>query len=219
MYPCKYTGLRAGHLDSNGWFMSGPSRHGWISVSINFFNGGTKTIKYLYFKFIAINRVGDVVGEHICQYTGPLNPNKWANNLIWDMIWNDSTITEVRVNQLLLQFMDGTKDTISAEDFTPLSGSGAKPASGGCYVATAVYGSYDCPEVWTLRRYRDNYLSKYWIGKLFVKAYYSVSPWLVRYFGKKEWFKKMWRFWLDKMVSRLQKRGYKSTPYIDREWK
>ena len=28
-------------------------------------------------------------------------------------------------------------------------------SSGGCYVATAVYGSYDCPQVWTLRRYRD----------------------------------------------------------------
>ena len=24
------------------------------------------------------------------------------------------------------------------------------PASGGCYVATAVYGSYDCPQVWTV---------------------------------------------------------------------
>ena len=26
----------------------------------------------------------------------------------------------------------------------------------GCYVATCVYGSYDCPEVWVLRRFRDN---------------------------------------------------------------
>ena len=29
------------------------------------------------------------------------------------------------------------------------------PSNGACYVATAVYGSYDCPEVWTLRRFRD----------------------------------------------------------------
>ena len=28
----------------------------------------------------------------------------------------------------------------------------------GCYVATCVYGSYDCPQVWTLRRYRDDVL-------------------------------------------------------------
>ena len=26
-------------------------------------------------------------------------------------------------------------------------------SAGPCYVATAVYGSYDCPEVWTLRRF------------------------------------------------------------------
>ena len=25
----------------------------------------------------------------------------------------------------------------------------------GCYIATCVYGSYDCPQVWILRRYRD----------------------------------------------------------------
>ena len=37
-----------------------------------------------------------------------------------------------------------------SETSTPPAGN-----SGGCYVATAVYGSYDCPEVWTLRRYRD----------------------------------------------------------------
>ena len=32
--------------------------------------------------------------------------------------------------------------------------------SGGCYVATCVYGSYDCPQVWTLRRFRDNTLAE-----------------------------------------------------------
>ena len=30
----------------------------------------------------------------------------------------------------------------------------------GCYIATCVYGSYDCPEVWTLRRFRDDTLAK-----------------------------------------------------------
>ena len=35
------------------------------------------------------------------------------------------------------------------------TGADKETSSGGCYVATAVYGSYDCPEVWVLRRYRD----------------------------------------------------------------
>lgn len=46
----------------------------------------------------------------------------------------------------------------------------------GCYVATCVYGSYDCPEVWTLRRFRDNILEKHYLGRMFIKLYYAVSP-------------------------------------------
>ena len=88
----------------------------------------------------------------------------------------------------------------------------------GCYVATCVYGSYDCPEVWTLRRYRDNTLGSTWYGRLFIKIYYAVSPTLVKWFGKTKWFKKLWRGKLDKMVKNLQDRGVESTPYCDKEW-
>ncbi|BCN30374.1 hypothetical protein bsdtb5_16690 [Anaeromicropila herbilytica] len=35
---------------------------------------------------------------------------------------------------------------------------------GKCYIVTAVYGSYDYPQVWTLRRFRDFYLAKSWYG-------------------------------------------------------
>lgn len=90
--------------------------------------------------------------------------------------------------------------------------------SSGCYVATAVYGSYDCPEVWTLRRYRDNQLAKTWYGKLFIHIYYTISPIIVKWFGDTGWFKKMWKGKLDKMVSDLQSKGVESTPYEDRNW-
>ena len=89
---------------------------------------------------------------------------------------------------------------------------------GGCYVATSVYGSYDCPEVWTLRRYRDYKLSKTWFGRAFIYTYYAVSPTLVKLFGSKKWFKKIWKNKLDRMVNKLQAAGYDSTPYNDVEW-
>lgn len=92
----------------------------------------------------------------------------------------------------------------------------ANSSSGGCYVATAVYGSYDCPEVWTLRRFRDNTLDASWYGRLFIKAYYTVSPTIVRLFGKKVWFNKMWRGPLDRMVAGLQAKGIENTPYNDK---
>ena len=90
-----------------------------------------------------------------------------------------------------------------------------EPSKGGCYVATAVYGSYDCPEVWTLRRYRDFKLAKTWHGRTFIRIYYAVSPTLVELFGHTKWFKELWRVKLDRMVSELQAEGFESTPYND----
>lgn len=92
------------------------------------------------------------------------------------------------------------------------------PEVKGCFVATAVYGSYDCPQVWTLRRFRDDTLASTWYGRLFIRTYYAVSPTLVRWFGHTEWFKKFWKERLDKMVNNLQANGVESTPYQDKEW-
>ena len=90
--------------------------------------------------------------------------------------------------------------------------------NGGCYVATAVYGSYDCPQVWTLRRYRDDTLAETWYGRAFIKTYYAISPTLVKWFGHTEWFKKMWKGKLDRMVADLNADGVESTPYEDKNW-
>ncbi len=92
------------------------------------------------------------------------------------------------------------------------------PASSGCYVATAVYGSYDCPEVWTLRRYRDDHLANSWYGRAFIRTYYAVSPTLVKWFGHTEWFKNMWKGKLDRFVEKLQCDGYESSPYQDKHY-
>ena len=89
-------------------------------------------------------------------------------------------------------------------------------SSGGCYIATCVYGSYDCPEVWTLRRFRDNTLAENVFGRAFIKIYYAVSPKLVKWFGDTSWFKKLWKKRLDKMVSSLKNKGFEDTPYKDR---
>ena len=73
----------------------------------------------------------------------------------------------------------------------------------GCYIATCVYGSYDSPEVLILRKYRDNYLSKSVIGKIFIKTYYIVSPILVRLLGNKRPFKSLFRGILDNFIIKL----------------
>lgn len=86
-------------------------------------------------------------------------------------------------------------------------------AKAGCYIATAIYGSYDCPPVWVLRRYRDYSLSKTWHGRGFIKVYYAVSPTIVKWFGKTRWFNRFWKKKLDKFVGRLKERGYNDAPF------
>lgn len=86
-----------------------------------------------------------------------------------------------------------------------------------CYVATAVYGSYDCPEVWTLRRFRDFTLAETWYGRLFIKAYYATSPTLVKHFGNVILFKSCGKKMLNKMVAKLNNKGFDNTPYEDKK--
>ena len=85
----------------------------------------------------------------------------------------------------------------------------------GCYIATAVYGSYNCPQVWTLRRYRDNTLAKTWYGRVFIRTYYSISPTLVKWFGKTNWFKGIWKPKLDRLVHHLNNKGVSYEQYND----
>ena len=102
-----------------------------------------------------------------------------------------------------------TNNSFSSSTSTPT------PKTSGCYIATAVYGSYNCPEVWTLRRFRDSSLARSWYGRAFIKVYYAVSPTLVKWFGQTAWFNKLWRGPLDRLVARLKSEGYDDGPYND----
>lgn len=102
------------------------------------------------------------------------------------------------------------------QQIDPLFGQNTKKK--GCYVATAVYGSYDSPQVWILRRYRDDTLAATWYGRAFIHTYYAISPTLVKWFGKTEWFKNLWKPKLDRMVEKLRQEGVEDTPYQDRDW-
>jgi len=90
-----------------------------------------------------------------------------------------------------------------------------KLSAGGCYIATCVYGSYDCPEVWVLRRYRDFTLKSSALGRLFIKVYYTVSPRVVKLFGKQKWFNRLFKRMLDKKVNGLKQKGFEETKYYD----
>ena len=85
----------------------------------------------------------------------------------------------------------------------------------GCYIATSAYGSYDCPEVWVLRRYRDYKLQNTWHGRLFIKCYYAISPVLIKMFGKRRWSNDFNKKWLNKKVIKLKNKGFDDSDYYD----
>jgi hypothetical protein len=75
-------------------------------------------------------------------------------------------------------FVDG--DYIFAATEGGLTVLGPPPVTsssgGGCFIATAAYGSYWEPHVMTLRQLRDSYLLTNKLGNRFVNAYYKYSP-------------------------------------------
>ena len=76
----------------------------------------------------------------------------------------------------------------------------------GCFVATACYGNYNAPEVLILRAYRDERLLTNWLGTVFVKFYYFVSPPLAKQIEKSEKVKKFIRkYFLIPIIKRVNK--------------
>lgn len=70
-----------------------------------------------------------------------------------------------------MSFYQGAPD----KSYCPFCGALHKKFSP-CFIATAVYGDVNAPEVLALRRFRDQSLLPYRAGRAFVIAYYKLSP-------------------------------------------
>lgn len=148
--------------------------------------------------------------DGIAKDCGLVN-SQWSHNPMKYII--DEYVTKVQKYDS--SYQAPTPIFTSTYAYTPQTNTAS---GGGCYVATTVYGSYDCPQVWTLRRYRDYTLAETWYGRVFIRIYYIISPTLVKWFGHTSWFKKMWKSKLDRIVANLWANGYENTPYEDRNW-
>ena len=71
---------------------------------------------------------------------------------------------------------------------------------GGCFIATAVYGSHMAKEVAVLRNFRDDVLLTNSLGRSFVRFYYNVSPPVADYIGEHEMVRTVTRFVLTPLV-------------------
>jgi uncharacterized repeat protein (TIGR01451 family) len=71
---------------------------------------------------------------------------------------------------------------------------------GGCFIATAAYGSALEPHVLALRQFRDQYLERTALGRVFVRFYYRHSPPVAAVIAEHEWLRFLVRMLLTPMV-------------------
>jgi hypothetical protein len=90
--------------------------------------------------------------------------------------------------------------TAPSTSSTPVSTSAGDWGSGGCFIATAAYGSYMEPHVQILRQFRDRFLLTNSAGMGFVRLYYDYSPAMANYIAKHGWLRAVVRWSLLPLV-------------------
>ena len=66
------------------------------------------------------------------------------------------------------------------------------------------YGSYEAPQVLTLRSFRDRFLQKSMAGRAFIRWYYKNSPGFVAKHESKQWLHAVLRVGLNGFVAFLR---------------
>ena len=73
-----------------------------------------------------------------------------------------------------------------------------------CYIATTVYGNPDAWQVEKLRQYRDDVLMEYYIGRIFIRIYYFISPYFINIFKNVRPLNYAFRKLLDTVVNKIK---------------
>jgi len=89
------------------------------------------------------------------------------------------------------------------KNYSSISRSQTKQEKSGCFIATAVYKDYDAPEVQVLRKFRDKKLNRCLLGKVFIKAYYFISPPIANLLSNHKRLIKLTKYVLDKIVKNI----------------
>lgn len=74
-----------------------------------------------------------------------------------------------------------------------------------CFIATAAFGTPLAKEIDVLRNFRDKKLNKNFIGAVFVRYYYKISPPIAKIISRNEFLRKIARAMIRPVVRFLLK--------------
>ncbi len=116
--------IKCGYYDNTTQRWCASNFLGGVGFHAIFQNTSSKTIKYVHFTVIPKNAVGDAVAPSIkLSYTGPLSPGKSTKGFIsWDSVWNNSTIKTAHIENVRIEFMDGSTEELTAESLNLAEG-------------------------------------------------------------------------------------------------
>ena len=110
------------------FYTVGPNSADGCDVIIKFKNISGKRIKYVTFSAYPINAVDDRVGCEIkgyasqrLKYTGPL-PSGASTNGYWEDVWYNPTIRKMKIERVVVEFMDNGGIVRIVEEKLPLIG-------------------------------------------------------------------------------------------------
>ena len=131
-------------------------------------------------------------------YKYGLTPDS-PNSHWYEFLYDGQTGAEISANIVTLHLVDGMggDDDLTANGIVIDVGAPAVVAApgggtivatdgggGGCFIATAAYGSYIEPHVKILRDFRDRFLLGNTVGNIFVRLYYTYSPLIAEFIAK-----------------------------------
>lgn len=174
------------------------------SVSINLSSGSLSILETGYYPVSGYQPVGEGVKFYISS----------SNSLVKLTITkNQVTSSDANITYGALVDEDGNQRVVSSESgvyvydnvstnktYFFVEVSAGSSGGGGCFIATAVFGSYLDPHVKVLRDFRDRYLLTNSLGRWFVEKYYKYSPPIADYIRDKEGLKFLVRIILIPIV-------------------